>query len=100
MVDLIVLSVIACLGLGSFACAMMGLAAMMSDKPVENYVTNLLCGLTLTLFSTAILTACLYTRLPFGNGEGYVIPLGFAVLGVIYLAVSGKQHYDAHCVET
>lgn len=94
MVDMLVLAFVACLGLGSLVCCVMGLIAMTSKTLVEDYFTNLMCGLAMTLFSAAILTCCFYTSLPFGNGEGYAVPLAFCGFGMAFLAVSGKQYHD------
>ncbi len=89
--DLVVLAVVIALGIVTLASAAAGLATY-HDRYARNSTSNLLAGTSATAFGSAILLCAAYTRLPF-SVAGYIVPLSFCALGLVYLVVGliGRQ---------
>lgn len=91
MLDLLVLTVVLALFGACAACGFSGLGSILSDYGNPTF-ENLMVGLCATTFSAAILLCCLYTRLPFEHGEGYVVPLGFGIVGIGFLTAAAVRY--------
>lgn len=88
--DLFVLVIVAVLGIVCAASAVAGFTSMMSAS-AEPVFENLMVGICTSTFSAAILLCCLYTRLPFGNGEGYMVPIAFGLTGIGFLSAAAVR---------
>jgi O-antigen/teichoic acid export membrane protein len=89
--DLVVLAVVIALGIVTLASAVAGLA-IYHDQYARNSTSNLLAGTSATAFGSAIVLCAVYTKLPF-TVAGYIVPLSFCALGLLYLVVGlvGRQ---------